>query len=157
MKKLTLKNIKSGMLMGEPEKITVEIKVKGEDCEFDTFILPFSYDTAVAQLKAFGEKKEALAGILASVICDEKGELVFTETEIRKKFNQALVDAIWAKIVEINVLGKTSKLPQMTKSSSKLGSPRAKATRKLKPSPSQKSKNTPATSKNTEVSTSVDE
>ena len=143
--------------MGEPEKITVEIKVKGEDCEFDTFILPFSYDTAVAQLKAFGEKKEALAGILASVICDEKGELVFTETEIRKKFNQALVDAIWAKIVEINVLGKTSKLPQMTKSSSKSGSPREKATRKLKPSPSQKSKNTPATSKNTEVSTSVDE
>lgn len=145
------------MLMGEPEKITVEIKVKGEDCEFDTFILPFSYDTAVAQLKAFGEKKEALAGILASVICDEKGELVFTETEIRKKFNQALVDAIWAKIVEINVLGKTSKLPQMTKSLSRSGSPRAKATRKSKPSPSQKSKNIPATSKNMEVSTSVGE
>ena len=143
--------------MGGPEKITVEIKFKGEDCQFDTFILPFSYDTAVAQLKAFGEKKEALAGILASVICDEAGKLVFTEIEIRKKFNQPLTDAIWAKIVEINVLGKTLKLPQTTKSSSRSGSPRAKVTRKSKPSLSQKSKNTQPTSKNTEVSTSVDE
>lgn len=145
------------MLMGGPEKITVEIKVKGEDCQFDTYILPFSYDTAVAQLKAFGEKKEALAGILASVICDETGELVFTEIEIRKKFNQALVDAIWAKIVEINVLGKTLKLPQTTKSSLKLELQQEKVTRKLKPSPSRKSKNTQPISKNTEASTSVDE
>lgn len=143
--------------MGEPEKITVGIKFKGEDHEFDTFILPFSYDTAVAQLKAFGEKKEALAGILASVICDEKGKLVFTEMEIRKKFNQELVDAIWAKIVEINVLGKTLKLPSTMKRSSKSGSRQAKATLKSKPSQSQKSKNTQPTLKNTEVSTLADE
>ena len=94
MKKLTLKDIKSGALMGKPEHVTVQIKVSGEDAEFDTHILPFSYSTAVAQMKAYGENKEALAGVLASVICDEKGQLAFTEDEIRTHFNQALVDAI---------------------------------------------------------------
>ena len=154
MKKLSLKDIKSGMLMGKPEEITVQIKVSGEDCEFNTFILPFSYDTAVAQLKAFGEKKEALAGILASVICDKDGKLEFTEDDIRTKFNQALVDSIWAKIVEVNVLGKTPTLAQTTNSSSKLESQVEKPTQKSKRSRSQKSKNTPPILKSTEVSTS---
>ena len=90
MKKLSLKDIKSGLLMGKPEEITVNIKVSGEDCEFNTFILPFSYDTAVAQLKAFGEKKEALAGILASVICDKDGKLEFTEDDVRTKFKPGI-------------------------------------------------------------------
>lgn len=154
MKKLSLKDIKSGVLMGKPEEITVQIKVSGEDCEFNTFILPFSYDTAVAQLKAFGEKKEALAGILASVICDKNGKLEFTEDDIRTKFNQALVDSIWAKIVEVNVLGKMPTLAQTTNSSSKLESQAEKPTQKSKRFRSQKSKNTPLISKNTEVSTS---
>lgn len=153
MKKLSLKDIKSGVLMGKPEEITVQIKVSGEDCEFNTFILPFSYDTAVAQLKAFGEKKEALAGILASVICDKDGKLEFTEDDIRTKFNQALVDSIWAKIVEVNVLGKTPTLAQTTNSSSKLESQVEKPTQKSKRSRSQKSKNTLPILKSTEVST----
>lgn len=156
MKKLSLKEIKSGLLMGKPEEITVQIKVSGEDCEFNTFILPFSYDTAVAQLKAFGEKKEALAGILASVICDKTGKLEFTEDDIRTKFNQALVDAIWSKIVEINVLGKTQTLAQTTNLLSKSESQQVEATQKLKRSRSRKSKNTLPTSKNTAASTSAD-
>lgn len=156
MKKLSLKEIKSGLLMGKPEEITVQIKVSGEDCEFNTFILPFSYDTAVAQLKAFGEKKEALAGILASVICDKTGKLEFTEDDIRTKFNQALVDAIWSKIVEINVLGKTQTLAQTTSLLSKSESQQVEATQKLKRSRSRKSKNTPLMSKNTAASTSAD-
>ena len=151
MKKLSLKDIKSGFLMGKPEEITVNIKVHGEDCEFNTFILPFSYDTAVAQLKAFGEKKEALAGILASVICDADGKLVLTEEDVRKKFNQALVDAIWSKIVEINVLGKTQTLAQTTNLLSKSELQQVEHTQKSKPSRSRKSKNTQPTLKNMEA------
>lgn len=157
MKKLSLKDIKSGLLMGKPEEITVKIKVGGEDCEFNTFILPFSYDTAVAQLKAFGEKKEALAGILASVICDKDGKLEFTEVDVRTKFNQALVDAIWSKIVEINVLGKTQTLAQTTNLLSKSGSQQVTRSQKSKPSRSPKLKSTQRTSKNTAASTLGDE
>lgn len=156
MKKLSLNDIKSGVLMTEPEQIKVQIKLNGEDAEFDTYILPFSYDTAVAQMKAYGEKKEALAGILASVICDKKGKLIFTETDVRTKFNQALVDAIWTKIVEVNMLGKKPSLAPTTNLSSKSESQSEKPTAKSKSSKSQKSKDTQPTSTNTAASTSDD-
>ena len=140
--------------MTEPEKITVEIKLNGEDFEFDTYILPFSYETAVAEMKAYGEKKEALAGILASVVCDDKGKLAFTEEEIRTKFNQALVNAIWAKIVEVNMLGKKPSLVLTKNLSSKSESPLEKPIAKSKSSKSQKLKDTQPTSSNTAASTS---
>lgn len=101
MKKLKIDQIKSGILIGKPVFATVQIKYEGEDAEFETYIKPFSYETAVANLRAMGEQKEALAGILSSCICDEKGEATFTEDEIRKHFNQSLVDAIWAKVVRL--------------------------------------------------------
>lgn len=157
MKKLTLNDIKSGALMGKPEHVTVQIKVAGEDAEFDTHILPFSYNTAIAQMKAYGENKESLAGILASVICDEKGQLTFTEEEIRKHFNQALVDAIWSKVFEVNVMGKQSSLTKTTKSSSKSASRSAKRTAKSQTSLTEKLKSTPPTSESTEASISEED
>ena len=80
--------------MGKPELVTVQIKLNGEEVDYDTYVLPFSYGTAVAQMKAYGENKEALAGVLASVICDEKGKLTFTEDEVRTLFNRALGEAM---------------------------------------------------------------
>ncbi len=157
MKKLSLKDIKSGALMGKPEHVTVQIKVNGEDAEFDTHILPFSYNTAVAQMKAYGENKEALAGILASVICDESGKLEFTEDEIRTHFNQALVDALWSKIFDVNVMGKQLNSTKMTKSSSKSASRSVKRTAKSPASLTEKSKSTPPTSENTEASISEED
>ncbi|WP_336023484.1 phage tail assembly chaperone family protein, TAC [Acinetobacter lwoffii] len=157
MKKLSLKDIKSGALMGKPELVTVHIKVNGEEMEYDTHVLPFSYSTAVAQMKAYGENKEALAGVLASVICDEKGKLTFTEDEVRTLFNQALVDAMWSKIVEINVLGKQPSLTKTTKSSSKSASRSVKPTAKSQTSRTEKSKSTPPTSESTEASTSEED
>ena len=157
MKKLSLKDIKSGALMGKPEHVTVQIKVNGEDAEFDTHILPFSYNTAVAQMKAYGENKESLAGILASVICDKNGKLEFTEDEIRTHFNQALVDALWTKIFDVNVVGKQLSLTKTTKSSSKSVSRSANRTAKSRISRTEKSKGTPPTSENTEASTSEED
>lgn len=157
MKKLSLKDIKSGALMGKPEHVTVQIKVNGEDAEFDTYIQPFSYNTAVAQMKAYGENKEALAGILASVICDESGKLEFTEDEIRTHFNQALVDALWSKIFDVNVMGKQLSLTKTTKSSSRSASRSVKRTAKSQTSRTEKSESTPLTSESTEVSTSEED
>lgn len=120
MKKLSADQIKSGILLGKPEQVTVQVLVNGEESEFTTYIKPFNYQSAVANMKAYGENKEALAGILASCITDEDGVPTFTEDEVRLHFSQALVDIIWVKIVEINVMGKqTLKLTTEKNSSSK--------------------------------------
>lgn len=108
MKKLTLAEIKGGVLVDAPEKIEVEITVKGEPHSFETYIKIMDYSTAVAQMKAGIEKKEALASILADCIVDESGKSEFTEAEIRATFSKPLIDAIWEKIIEKNYLGKVN-------------------------------------------------
>lgn len=123
MKKITLDDIKTGKVLGSIEKVTINVPIGDEEYEFDTHIKPFSYNTAVAQLKAYSEDKESLAGVIASCLCDEKGVLLFTEGDVRDKFSQALVDATWEKIYEVNSLGKSKKLTQKTKSSAKSQSP----------------------------------
>ena len=130
MGKLTVDTIKSGKLVSEIEKVTVKVNVKGDELEFDTYIKPFSYSTAVAQLKAYGEDKESLAGIISTCICDEKGDLAFTESEVRDNFSQALVDAVWDKIYEVNIVGKTTKSPPKKNSSAKSQSQQGEASQK---------------------------
>ena len=108
MNKLSIAEIKSGVLVDAPEKIEVEIMVKGEPCSFETHIKIMDYSTAIAQMEANRNNKESLASILADCIVDEKGESIFTEDEIRLKFNKPFIDAIWAKILEKNFLGKVT-------------------------------------------------
>ena len=155
--RLSIAQIKNGECRGAPEFVTVEFKLHGEDTSIDLYILPFGYSTSVAQMQAFGEKKEALAGMLASVICDKDGKLEFTEKEIRTHFNDTLTDAVWSKIVEINILGKKSNSPKKTNSSSKSGSRSASRTQKSKISNTEKSSDTEPTSVNTEALTSDEE
>ena len=54
MKKLSLTDIKSGLLVSKLEKVTVNLVVDGEECEFEIYIKPFSYSTAIAQMRAYG-------------------------------------------------------------------------------------------------------
>ncbi|MFU8927561.1 phage tail assembly chaperone family protein, TAC [Acinetobacter puyangensis] len=157
MKKISLNDIKSGVLVGKPQKVSVQIPLQGEDVEFETYIKPFSYDTTVAQMKAFSENKEALAGILASCICDEEGVLVFQEAEIRTQFNQELVDALWAKIYEMNMLGKKSNSQPKTKSSVKSQSHSEKQSAKSGNSRKSKSDNGKPTEENEAALTSDEE
>ena len=107
-KKLSLADIKAGILIDTPEKITVEIMVSGELCEFETHIKIMDYSTAIAQMQANQEKKEALASILADCIVNEEGEPEFTEAEIRQHFSKPLIDAVWAEILKKNFLGKVT-------------------------------------------------
>lgn len=123
MKKLSLSEIKSGALLGKPQPITVQIKVDGEDFEFDTHIKPFSYATVVARWKAVGENKEALAGTIASCVCDEAGELQFTEDQVREKFSEQLIEAVWQKIYDVNNIGGKSATTNSEKTNSLLNSP----------------------------------
>lgn len=131
MKKLSLTDIKSGLLVSKLEKVAVDLVVDGEECEFEIYIKPFSYSTAIAQMRAYGENREALAGVLASCLCDEKGELAFTEDEVRENFSQLLVDAIWEKVYEVNSLGKEKPSPKTKKSSAKSQSQQENPSEKL--------------------------
>lgn len=157
MKKIDISEINSGVLIAAPQAVTVQIKYKGKLAEFDTHIKPYSYDTAVAKFRSFGEKREALAGILAACICDAKGNLSFTEEQIRKNFNQDLTEALWHKIVEINSLGKILNSKTKRNSSVKLQSQQGEASRKSKNSRTPKLKSGQRTPENMEVSTSVEE
>ena len=145
MKKLSLSEIKSGALLGKPQPITVQIKVDGEDFEFDTHIKPFSYATVVARWKAVGENKEALAGTIASCVCDEAGELQFTEDQVREKFSEQLIEAIWQKIYDVNNIGGKSTTTSSEKTNSLQNSPSTESVE----TPLKPSKKTSASKKST--------
>jgi len=108
-KKISIAEIQSGVLLGAPIAISVPITLNDEECEFDTHIKPFSYATVVARWRAVGQEKEALAGTIASCICDEAGKLTFTEDQVREKFSEELIEAIWQKICDVNNIGGKSK------------------------------------------------
>lgn len=150
MKKLSLNEIKSGALIGKPQQVTVQIKVDGEDCEFDTHIKPFSYATVVARWKAVGENKEALAGTIASCVCNEEGRLLFTEDQVRETFSEELIEAIWQKIYDINNIGGKSKAKSFEKTNSLQNSPSTEsAGTPLKPSKKTSASKKSATGENT--------
>ena len=150
MKKLSLSEIKSGALLGKPQPITVQIKVDGEDFEFDTHIKPFSYATVVARWKAVGENKEALAGTIASCVCDEAGELQFTEDQVREKFSEQLIEAVWQKIYDVNNIGGKSATTDSEKTSSLQNSPSTESVETpLKPSKKTSVSKKSATGENT--------
>lgn len=102
MKKLSIDDIKSNGLIGEPVAVTVLFQLNGEDVELDTFIRPFNYGSAVAKFKAFAKETETLAGTIAACVTDENGDTIFTEDDVRNKFSQNLVETLWAKIYEVN-------------------------------------------------------
>lgn len=108
MNKLSIEDILSGALVGKPELIEVDIVVSGEPRTFETYIKIMDYETAKAQMNANTEGREGLASILADCIVTETGERVFTEEQVRLKFNKHLIDAIWQKILEKNFLGKSN-------------------------------------------------
>ncbi|MFW1816001.1 phage tail assembly chaperone family protein, TAC [Acinetobacter guillouiae] len=122
MKKITASSIKSGALISKkPIASSVEFLFKGEPASFEFYIKPYGYDVAIARMRAFGESKAALAGILASVLCDKKGKLLFTEKHIVEEFDDVLPQLIWEKVFEVNNMGKLTSL--MTKTNSSVKSP----------------------------------
>lgn len=108
MNKLSVDDILAGVLVGKPELIQVDIVVEGKPRSFETYIKIMDYETAKAQMNANTEGREGLASILADCIVTEDGERIFTEEQVRLKFNKHLIDAIWQKILEKNFLGKSS-------------------------------------------------
>lgn len=114
MKKISIDEIKQGNgLVGAPVPVTIQFVLDGEDVELDTYIRKFSYASAVAKFRSFQagqsddagappQDQTALAGIIASCVTDKKGKLIFSENDVREKFSQGLVEALWSKIYELN-------------------------------------------------------
>ncbi|MCG9492683.1 phage tail assembly chaperone family protein, TAC [Acinetobacter pittii] len=126
MNKLSVDEILSGALVGKPELIEVDIVVNGEPRTFETYIKIMDYETAKVQMNANNEGREGLACILADCIVTESGEPIFTEEQVRGKFNKHLIQAIWDKIIEKNFLGKSS-TPKTSLPNSKSGRNLSKA------------------------------
>ena len=161
-KKISIAEIQSGALIGTPVAISVPITLGDEECEFDTHVKPFSYATVVARWNAVGQNKEALAGTIASCICDEKGKLSFTENEVRENFSEELIEALWAKIIEVNNIGGKLKKMSSEKTNSSQNSPSTESVETLskkskKISRSKKSNIGENISTNVEASTQVEE
>lgn len=103
MKKLSLDEIKAGLLVADPVPETIEIMYKGEKCAIDIYIRPYNYDTAIEKFRsAINKKTDNVAAIIASSITDKKGKPQFTQDQVRKYFNEALTGAVWDKIHELN-------------------------------------------------------
>lgn len=161
-KKISIAEIQSGALIGTPVAISVPITLGDDECEFDTHVKPFSYATVVARWNAVGQNKEALAGTIASCICDEKGKLSFTENEVRENFSEELIEALWAKIIEVNNIGGKLKKMSSEKTSSLQNSPSTESVETLskkskKISRSKKSNIGENTSTSVEASIQVEE
>lgn len=152
-KKISIAEIQSGALIGTPVAISVPITLGDEECEFDTHVKPFSYATVVARWSAVGQNKEALAGTIASCICDETGKLSFTEDEVRANFSEELIEALWTKIIEVNNIGGKLKKTSSEKMNSSQNSPSMESVG----TPSRKSKRTSRSKKSSSgVSTPTD-
>ncbi|WP_338562552.1 phage tail assembly chaperone family protein, TAC [Acinetobacter sp. KS-LM10] len=152
-KKISIAEIQSGALIGTPVAISVPITLGEDECEFDTHVKPFSYATVVARWSAVGQNKEALAGTIASCVCDEKGKLLFTEDEVRANFSEELIEALWAKIIEVNNIGGKLKKTNSEKMNSSQNSPLMESVG----TPLKKSKRTSRSKKsNTGVNTPTD-
>lgn len=156
MKQLTANMITAGKLVLKPQAVSIKIFMDGEECEFKTTLKPFSYETSVAQMRAFGEKRESLADILAVSILNENGEPEFTAEHIRTCFSKELTDAIWNKLVEVNAMGKMLSLNQKMNSSAKSQSPQGRQLHKPNRRRARNSASGRPTSKSTAVSTSED-
>ena len=161
-KKISIAEIQSGALIGTPVAISVPITLGDDECEFDTHVKPFSYATVVARWNAVGQNKEALADTIASCICDEKGKLSFTENEVRENFSEELIEALWAKIIEVNNIGGKLKKMSSEKTNSSQNSPSTESVETLskkskKISRSKKSNIGENTSTSVEASIQVEE
>ncbi|BBJ62308.1 hypothetical protein EAS1808013_012890 [Enterobacter asburiae] len=117
MMKLTLDTIKNaGAFTGRPVEKEIEWTDKeGKKHVATTYVRPIGYHSAKFDILALSGKSDGVAGRIASSICDENGEPVFTPDDItghadpeRGALDGSLTIALLVAIQEVNSLGKES-------------------------------------------------
>jgi len=120
--KLTLDNLKTaGAFTGRPVEKEIEWTQGDEEFKATVFIRPMGYQTATADIMAFGGKIDGIAGRIAASVCDENGKPVFTVDDItgeadpeRGSLDGALTVALLYAIQEVNELGKNTSSAKRT-------------------------------------------
>lgn len=114
MQKLDINALKEvGAFAGEPVEREIEWELNGQKVKMTTFVRRLSYKMAVSDIKLSGDTGSMVAGRIASGICDENGQPVFSTEDItgdadpaRGPLNYNLTLALLTAISEVNSLGK---------------------------------------------------
>lgn len=112
IKTLTLDSLsKVGAFTGRPVQKEISWTQGDKEYSATVYVRPLGYQSAVADILAAGQ--DAVAARIASSICDEQGEPVFTVADItgeaspdRGALDGALTVALLVAIHEVNNLGK---------------------------------------------------
>lgn len=96
-----------GAFAGQPEKRDVTFDVNGEPKTLTFYIRKAAYNTVTTQWRPENQGKDAIALRLASYVCDEKGDAVFTVEDItgtaeRGPLIETLTIALFAAIGQVN-------------------------------------------------------
>ena len=115
--KLTLDTLKkSGAFTGRPVEKEIKWPAKeGNKHVATTYVRPMGFHAAKFDILSITGKSDGVAGRIASSICDENGEPVFTPDDItghadpdRGALDGSLTIALLVAIQEVNSLGKES-------------------------------------------------
>jgi hypothetical protein len=112
--KLTMDSLKEvGAFTGRPVEREITWKIGDVEHTATVYVRPLSYQSAVQDLRAITGKADGVAGRIASSICDEEGNPVFTIADItgdadpdRGAIDGNLTMALLTVIGEVNGAGK---------------------------------------------------
>lgn len=112
--KLTMDSlIQVGAFTGRPVEREITWKIGDVEHTATVYVRPLSYQSAVQDLRAITGKSDGVAGRIASSICDEEGNPVFTVADItgdadpeRGAIDGNLTMALLTVIGEVNGAGK---------------------------------------------------
>lgn len=80
---LTLDALKDlGAFTGAPVEKEIVLKDGDEEKTATVYVRRLSYYTAVSDIKSLSSKSDAVAGRIASAICDKEGKPIFTPGDI---------------------------------------------------------------------------
>lgn len=80
---LTLDALKDmGAFTGAPVEKEIVLKDGNEEKTATVYVRRLSYYTAVSDIKSLSSKSDAVAGRIASAICDKEGKPIFTPGDI---------------------------------------------------------------------------
>lgn len=119
--KLTLDTLKqAGAFTGRPVEKEITWTQGEQELTATVYVRPMGYHSAVSTVLSFSGKIDGVAGRIASSICDENGNPVFTVADItgeadpeRGALDGALTVALLVAIQQVNDLGKTNSAQKM--------------------------------------------
>ena len=105
-KKILLTDVKAGKLVDEIEHTTVSFYHKGEEFEVDISMKQLPFAVTDDLHKRMDNKEDVAFEWISLTLVDDKGELLFTEEEVRETFVQPMGSAIFNKVWGLDYVKK---------------------------------------------------